>query len=85
MESCHCDSRSESARASGVPTAYPTDLYTFMGFISTKEKDHAAADAGARSTVARRAGATVPAPRSGQPLPPRKQLPRHVSCRTIRA
>ena len=29
--------------ASGVPTVYPIDLYTFMGFISIKEKDHAAA------------------------------------------
>ena len=44
MESCHSDRRSERARALGVPTAYPTDLYTFMGFISTKRKiDHAAA------------------------------------------
>ena len=24
--------------ASGVPTVYPIDLYTFMGFISIKEK-----------------------------------------------
>ena len=50
MASCHEASLAASASASGVPTTYPIDLYTFIVCTLLNEKDHAAACA-ARAVV----------------------------------